>query len=110
MLSPFLYLPDDWEKSLKIGYAESYSRILRRGKIMTKLQIIGVGCLRCRQLAWAVETAAKELGIEYELTYVSDMREITSMGVCLTPALAVNGKVQLAGKVPSVEEIKKLLV
>jgi len=74
-----------------------------------KLQILGTGCPKCKQLAMLTEEAAKELGIEYELIKVTDINEIVSFGVMATPALVVDGVVKVAGKVPPVGEIKKLL-
>jgi small redox-active disulfide protein 2 len=77
---------------------------------MKKLQILGTGCPKCKKLAELTEEAAKSLGIEYEIEKVSDIQKIMSFGVMLTPALAVDGQVKVAGKVPSVDEIKKLIV
>ena len=77
---------------------------------MKKLQILGTGCAKCANLAAATEQAAKTLGIDYELEKVTELNKIMTFGVIMTPALVVDGKVKLAGRVPSVEEIKKLLV
>ena len=77
---------------------------------MKKLQILGTGCAKCANLAVATEAAAKSLGLEYEMEKVTDLKQIMSFGVMMTPALVVDGKVKLAGRVSSVEEIKKLLV
>ena len=76
---------------------------------MKKLQILGTGCSKCKKLADNTETAAKELGIEYELEKVTDINEIMKFGVMMTPGLAVDGEVKVAGKVPNAEEIKELL-
>ena len=76
---------------------------------MKKIQILGTGCPKCKKLAENTETAAKNLGIEYEIQKVTDINEIMKFGVMVTPALAVDGQVKLAGKVPSVEEVKNLL-
>ena len=76
---------------------------------MTKLQILGTGCPKCQKLTELTEKAAQELGVDYEFEKVKDINEIMSYGVMITPALAVNGEVRLAGKVPSVEEIKKIV-
>jgi small redox-active disulfide protein 2 len=76
---------------------------------MKKIQILGTGCPKCKKLAENAETAAKNLGIEYEIEKVTDINEIMKFGVMVTPALAVDGQVKLAGKVPSVEEVKNLL-
>lgn len=74
-----------------------------------KLQILGTGCAKCNALTQATETAAKSLGIPYELEKVTSLQQIMLFGVMTTPALVVDGKVKVSGKVPSVEEIKKLL-
>ncbi len=76
---------------------------------MKKIQILGTGCPKCKMLAENAEKAAKTFGIEYELVKVNDIDEILEFGVMMTPALAVDGEVRVVGKVPSVEEIGKLL-
>ena len=76
---------------------------------MKKLQILGPGCPKCKMLAELTETAANNLGIEYEIEKVTDISEIMKFGVMMTPALAVDGQVKAVGKVPSPEEIKKML-
>ena len=74
-----------------------------------KIQILGTGCPKCAQLAANAEEAAKALGLDYELVKVTDLNEIMGFGVMLTPALAVDGAVKLSGKVPSPEDLAKLL-
>ena len=76
---------------------------------MKKLQILGTGCPKCKMLAELTETTAKDLGIEYELQKVTDISEIMKFGVMMTPALAIDGQVKVVGKVPSSDEIKKML-
>ena len=76
---------------------------------MKKIQILGIGCPKCKKLAENAEAAAKELGIEYELEKVTDINEITKFGVMMTPALAVDDKVKVVGRVPDTEQIKTLL-
>ena len=76
---------------------------------MKKLQILGTGCPKCKKLAENAEAAAKELGIEYELIKVTDINEIMKFAVMMTPALAVDGDVKSAGKVLSIDNIKKAL-
>ncbi|MGP8199156.1 MAG: thioredoxin family protein [Limisphaerales bacterium] len=75
-----------------------------------KIQILGTGCARCNALMAATEKAAQSLGLQYELEKVTDLNRIMSFGVMTTPALVVDGKVKAAGKVPSVPELKKLLL
>ena len=76
---------------------------------MKVLQVLGTGCPKCKKLAENTEAAAKALGLEYELLKVTDITTIMNMGVMFTPALAVDGVVKVAGKVPVPDEIKKLL-
>ena len=76
---------------------------------MKKLQILGTGCAKCTNLAAATEQAARTLGIDYEMEKVTDLNKIMAFGVMMTPALVVDGTVKAAGRVPSVEDIKKML-
>ncbi|HBB67287.1 MAG: hypothetical protein A2X28_06500 [Elusimicrobia bacterium GWA2_56_46] len=77
---------------------------------MIKIQILGMGCAKCARLYAAVETAAKELGIEYEMEKVDDIDRITERGVMMTPALVINDEVKFAGRVPSLEDLKKIIL
>lgn len=74
-----------------------------------KIQILGTGCAKCKQLTENAEAAAREMGIAYEIEKVSDIVEIVKFGVMATPALAVDGKVKLVGKVATPAEIRVLL-
>jgi len=76
---------------------------------MKKLQILGTGCPKCNQLAERTEQAARELGLEYEIVKVNKITDIMSFGVMSTPALAVDGEVKVAGKVPDLEKIKEMI-
>lgn len=74
-----------------------------------QLLVLGTGCAKCAKLVEQTKKAADELGLQYELNKITDLNQIMALGVMLTPALVVNGTVKVVGKVPSVEEIKKLL-
>lgn len=76
---------------------------------MKKLQILGTGCAKCDQLTATTIQAADASGIEYEIEKITDFLRFADFGVMITPALVVDGKVKVAGKVPSVAEIQKLL-
>ena len=80
-----------------------------KGRTTMKIQILGTGCAKCEKLAEAAKTAATELNLDFELVKVTDINEIMSFGVMMTPALVVDGTVKTFGKVLSVEEIKALL-
>ena len=77
---------------------------------MKKIQILGTGCPKCKRLTEVTEVAAKEAGIEFELEKVTDIQKIMSFGVMSTPALVVDGRVKVSGRVPSVEEIKGMVM
>ena len=74
-----------------------------------KIEILGVGCPKCKQLIANAEAAVKELSIAAEISKVTDIDKITEYGVMMTPALAVDGTVVSAGKVLSKDEIKKII-
>ena len=74
-----------------------------------KIQILGTGCPKCKQLAENAEKAAKELGVEYELEKITQINEIMKFGVMMTPGLAVDGKVKSVGKLLNAAEIGALL-
>lgn len=76
---------------------------------MKKIKILGTGCAKCTKLMENADKAAKKLGIEYEIEKVSDIKAIMSYGVMSTPALVLDDKVEVVGKVPSPEEIEKIL-
>lgn len=74
-----------------------------------KIQILGTGCPKCKTLTQNADIAVRELDIDCEIEKVTDMDEILSFGVMMTPALAIDGEVKSTGKVLSSDEIKKLL-
>lgn len=76
---------------------------------MTKIQILGSGCAKCRQLTAITEQAAQDLGLQYELEKLTDVTRYAEFGVMFTPALVVDGVVKLSGKVPSFDEARRLL-
>lgn len=76
---------------------------------MKTIQILGTGCPKCRMLSDHAEEAAKALGIEYRLEKVTDIQAIVAFGVMSTPALAIDGTVKVAGRVPTVDALKEIL-
>jgi len=76
---------------------------------MTKIEVLGTGCAKCKRLFANVEQAVKELKIAIEVVKVEDLDAIVESGVMLTPALLINGEVVAEGRVPDVNEIKSLL-
>jgi len=74
-----------------------------------KIQILGPGCPRCKQTEANAREAVKNLGLDAEVEKITDINKIADFGVMATPALAVDGDVKFSGRIPSVEEIEKLL-
>ena len=76
---------------------------------MRLIQILGTGCPKCKTLAAYTEEAVKQLGIEARIEKVENIADIMKFSVLTTPGLVVDGKVRSAGKLLSVDDIKKLL-
>jgi small redox-active disulfide protein 2 len=76
---------------------------------MKNLVILGPGCPKCNKLYSETEQAAEELGLEFKMHKITDIRAISGFGVMTTPALVVDGEVKCVGKVPSIAELKTLL-
>ncbi len=74
---------------------------------MRKIEILGIGCMRCGEITERAKQAVKELGIDAEVTKVEDIEAIANYGVLALPALAVDGVIKVAGNVPEVEEIER---
>ncbi len=74
-----------------------------------KIEILGMGCPKCKKLYENVQAATKELNVTAEIVKVEDINKITEYAIWATPALAIDGEVKAAGKVLSVDEIKPLL-
>lgn len=74
-----------------------------------KIQILGTGCAKCKQLTANAEQAVRELGIAADVEKVEDIREIRKFNVMSTPALVVDGQVRSAGKVLAAADVKALL-
>ena len=74
-----------------------------------KIQVLGMGCPKCKKLYENAKKAAEELSLDVEMEKVEDLNEITKMGVMMTPALVIDGVVKAVGKLLNIEEIKKIL-
>lgn len=74
-----------------------------------RIQVLGTGCQKCKQLTANAEQAVAELALGATVEKVEDLREIMKFKVMSTPALVVDGQVRSAGKVLSPSEVKKVL-
>jgi small redox-active disulfide protein 2 len=74
-----------------------------------KIEIAGPACARCETTEKNVINACSVLNLAADISHIYDVKEYTQLGVRVTPAVIVDGKVVISGKVPTVEELKKLL-
>ncbi|MFH1855828.1 MAG: thioredoxin family protein [Candidatus Omnitrophota bacterium] len=75
-----------------------------------KIEIMGTGCPRCKELYENTRQVLKNKGIEAEVVKVEDLEKISAAGVLITPALVIDGKIKSSGKILSVKEIEKIIV
>jgi len=73
------------------------------------IKILGTGCPKCKTLEKLTREVVEQNGIEATITKVEDIMEIMKYGIMSTPALVVDEKVEIKGRVPSIDEIKKIL-
>ncbi|MHB1036554.1 MAG: thioredoxin family protein [Pirellulales bacterium] len=74
------------------------------------IQVLGTGCAKCKTLYEVVKKAVEETGVETLVEKVEDIQQIMAYNIIMTPGLVIDGYVKVAGRVPSVEEIKKLIL
>ncbi|RKD91314.1 thioredoxin family protein [Mangrovibacterium diazotrophicum] len=74
-----------------------------------EIKVLGTGCKKCKTLEEITKQAVIEVGIDAKVVKVEDMLEIMKLGVLTTPALVIDGKVVLKGRVPSIMEVKELI-
>ncbi|MBN1406095.1 MAG: TM0996/MTH895 family glutaredoxin-like protein [Candidatus Omnitrophica bacterium] len=72
-----------------------------------KIEILGMGCIKCKRLYENAQAAVKELNAQAEIVKVEDIHKIMDYGIMTTPAIVIDGKVKAAGRIPASEEIKK---
>jgi small redox-active disulfide protein 2 len=74
-----------------------------------KIEVLGTGCARCKQLYQNTMQAVMDAKVDADVEKVEDIQQILKYGVMSTPALVVDGVVKFSGKVPSAEEVKRLI-
>ena len=74
-----------------------------------RIEVLGPGCPKCASTEQNVRKAVKELNLQAEVLKVTDIDVIIEKGVMYTPALVIDGKLVLQGKIPTVEQIKHLV-
>jgi small redox-active disulfide protein 2 len=74
------------------------------------IQVLGTGCTRCKTLHELVKKAVEETGVDALVEKVEDIQKIMSFEVLMMPGLVIDGEVKTAGRVPNLEEVKKLIL
>jgi small redox-active disulfide protein 2 len=74
-----------------------------------KIEVLGTGCAKCSKLEAITKAAADKLGVPYEIEHVRDISAIVQRGVMTPPALVIDGRVVVSGRVPSDEELTSWL-
>lgn len=74
-----------------------------------RIQVLGSGCPTCKKLYELTQQAVKELNLNEEVEYITDVSKIIEMGVMGSPVLAIDGKPVSVGQLPDIEEIKKII-
>ncbi|ANQ53671.1 redox-active disulfide protein 2 [Thermosipho sp. 1063] len=74
-----------------------------------KIEIFGSGCPKCKQTEKVVKMVVNEKGLDAVVEKVQDINEIVSRGIFATPAVAIDGKIVISGKVPTVDEVREFL-
>ena len=75
-----------------------------------KIEVLGTGCPKCNRLEAMAKAAADKLGIAYEIAHVRDINAIVQRGIMTTPALAIDGRIVVSGRLPSEAELASWLV
>jgi small redox-active disulfide protein 2 len=74
-----------------------------------KIEIFGSGCAKCESTEKIVRIIVEELGIQADIIKVEDLQEIVNRGIMMTPAVFIDGEAKIVGRVPSAEELRKII-
>ena len=74
-----------------------------------KIEILGSGCAKCKSVEKLVRNIVEELGIQADIIKIEDLQEIVNRGIMMTPAVFIDGEAKIVGRVPTADELKKLL-
>jgi len=74
-----------------------------------RIEIFGTGCAKCEKTTREVERVVMELGVDATVEHVTEMSEIVDRGVMVTPAVFIDGKKKIEGKVPRASDIESWL-
>jgi small redox-active disulfide protein 2 len=82
---------------------------MTKGGFMMDIKVLGPGCKRCEQLEKEVRNVLAEMDVSANLEKVKDIQKIMAYNIMQTPALVINEKVKVFGKVPKKEDLKRYI-
>lgn len=74
------------------------------------IQVLGTGCTRCKNLHETVSRAVEETGVDALVEKIEDIQKIMSFNIIMMPGLVIDGQVKVAGRVPALDEVKRLIL
>ncbi len=74
-----------------------------------EIKVLGPGCARCQATEKNVIDACAQLNLAADISHIFDVKEFVKLGIIMTPAVIIDGKIVVSGKAPTVEELKKIL-
>jgi small redox-active disulfide protein 2 len=74
------------------------------------IQVLGTGCAKCKTLYETVNKAVQETGVDAFIEKVEDIQKIMAFEILMTPGLVIDGHVKTAGRLPNLDEVKKLIL
>ena len=107
------YIPPGAEEDHARAFVREYKKLVglpvQEERTGLEITVYGPGCARCDQLEQRIYEVLAELGLAAEVEHVREAKEIAKAGIMGTPGLMVNGEVLAVGKVPSKEQLKRLI-
>ncbi len=70
-----------------------------------EIKVLGPGCAKCQETERQVKEAVSEAGLDVTVEKVTDVMEIATYGVFVTPAVVIDGEIKSVGKVPKKQDV-----
>jgi small redox-active disulfide protein 2 len=74
------------------------------------IQVLGTRCAKCMTLYEIVVKAVQETGVDAQIEKIEDIQKIVAFDILMTPGLVINGEVKAAGRLPNLDEVKKMII
>lgn len=77
---------------------------------MKTIKILGTGCAKCKQTEAVVRETLGEMGLDANVEKIEDIEKIMKYDILSTPALVIDEKIVMSGKVPSKDEVRAMML